>query len=81
MRNDDFRRKKFEKSCKQLGTVEERFWFKVNKDGPVKEGMPTACWEWEGATWDNGQGIVCLGKGKVQGANRYAWETQNPPLQ
>lgn len=27
-------------------TFEERFWLRVNKDGPIQPGMVTPCWEW-----------------------------------
>ncbi len=30
-------------------TDEERFWTRVNKDGPVHPVLGTACWLWTGA--------------------------------
>lgn len=29
---------------------EQRFWLKVNKDGPIHPVLNTRCWEWTGAT-------------------------------
>ena len=39
---------------KSLG---ERFWEKVNCDGPTQPHMETRCWEWEGAKDRGGYGI------------------------
>ena len=48
----------------QKKTVEERFWSKVNKDGPVPAGRPElgACWVWTGHQEKKyGYGIFCTG--------------------
>ena len=31
-------------------TIEERFWKKVDKNGPTLPHMETECWLWTGAT-------------------------------
>jgi DNA-binding transcriptional regulator YiaG len=51
-------------------TTEERFWAKVNKDGPTMPHMATPCWVWTAATRD--------GYGNFHGygqryAHRVAW--------
>lgn len=56
----------------------ERFWPKVNKDGPIPAHVPTIgkCWQWIGARSD-GRGTI---KGRIDGrrrslfAHRVSWE-------
>jgi len=58
--------------------LEERFWEKVNKHGPVHPVLGTACWEWQAATY-KGYGII----GKNQGtalAHRLSWELHYGPI-
>lgn len=40
-------------------TVEQRFWAKVDKDGPAPEARPNLgpCWLWSAAKWRNGYGV------------------------
>lgn len=60
-----------------MKTIEERFWSKVNKDGPIPEHMPHLgkCWVWIGGT--NGQkiqrGTITIG-GVTQRAYRVSME-------
>lgn len=42
-------------SYKPQKTVRERFWAKVDKNGPTQPRMDTNCWVWTGYT-DNGYG-------------------------
>ena len=52
--------------------LEERFWEKVNRDGPG------GCWIWTGST--NGRyGQVCL-NGVPKKAHRISWEMKNGPI-
>ncbi len=51
----------------------DRFWEKVDKNGPMMAGMETNCWTWTGAKTD-GYGYIGLGNGKVGKATRIAWE-------
>lgn len=53
-------------------SVLERFWDKVNKVGPVVEGMATPCWIWTGAGTRNGYGRVVVGWDPV--GRRYIYE-------
>lgn len=48
-------------------TLPERFWSKVNKDGPVPEHMPHLgkCWVWTGAKSSGGYGCIARGGARV----------------
>lgn len=59
--------------------MEERFWAKVNKNGPLMPGMKTRCWVWTGFIL-NGYGRFNQGPGKTQRAHRIAYELQHGPL-
>lgn len=52
-------------------TLAERFWSKVNKDGPTMAHMTTPCWVWAGAVTGNGYGNVTTVEGVV-GAHRVS---------
>jgi len=39
-------------------TLEERFWEKVDKNGPTMDHMSTACWKWTGSKFKNGYGGI-----------------------
>jgi hypothetical protein len=55
--------------------VEERFWAKVNKDGPIPAHRPElgSCWLWTAATDRKGYGVFRLA-GKLIKAHRVAYE-------
>lgn len=53
---------------RRKGIREQRFWDKVNKDGPTMPHMTTPCWEWIGSR--NKQGYGQFGAG---GAHRYSF--------
>jgi len=62
--------------------LEERFWEKVNKSGPLMPGMKTRCWVWTAATDGCGYGLIGLGPGKGVGkASRVAWSFCHGPLE
>jgi hypothetical protein len=51
------------RACKiiaQTTPLEQRFWSKVNKDGPIPEHRPEfgPCWEWTAARDMNGYGVI-----------------------
>ena len=52
------------------GTLEERFWAKVDKRGPDK------CWPWTGARNNREYGQICIGghQGRLLLAHRVSWE-------
>lgn len=57
-------------------TLEERFWPKVDKNGPIVSGMESCCWVWTGAKYKNGYGAIGRGghAGALVGAHRVSWE-------
>jgi hypothetical protein len=60
-------------------TLEQRFWAKVNKAGPIPAHRPELgpCWVWTGATW-NGYGV--LGGRGPNRAHRVAYELLVGPI-
>lgn len=55
----------------------ERFWEKVNKDGPIPPAKPELgpCWVWTAGIQNrNGYGQFALRKGVIRRAHRVAWE-------
>ena len=59
--------------------IEERFWEKVNKDGPVPPHRPELgpCWVWTAAIGEHGYGVIGTGPHTVETSNRVAWRIQN----
>jgi hypothetical protein len=53
--------------------VEERFWSKVNKDGP------NGCWEWTAAKYKNGYGMVTIDYRRWR-AHRWSYEQLVGPI-
>lgn len=51
---------------------EERFWAKVNKDGPTMPHIDSACWEWTACKSNSGYGAFGL-NGKAFHAHRVSW--------
>lgn len=62
------------------GTLTERFWPKVNKDGPIPDFAPELgnCWLWTDAIMKNGYGVINSGIGKPRNylAHRVAYEQE-----
>ena len=57
------------------GTIEERFWPKVDRRGPEE------CWEWKAGRVAGGYGAFNPGKrGLSRLAHRVAWELLNGPI-
>jgi hypothetical protein len=57
----------------------ERFWSKVDRNGPVMGGMKTPCWVWTGHRDAAGYGRIHInGSGRL--AHRTAWELVNGPI-
>lgn len=56
-------------------TVEERFWPRVNKNGPVPEQRPEIgpCWVWTGTKLSSGYGIISI-DGRTHRTHRLAFE-------
>jgi len=52
----------------------ERFWEKVNKNGPIHPKLGTRCWLWLGSLDTSGYGLFRL-NGKLWKAHRLMWVT------
>jgi hypothetical protein len=61
-----------------IAPMPQRFWEKVNRDGPVPEHCPELgpCWLWEGSIHPAGYGRFALG-GRIVKAHRVAYELAN----
>ena len=58
-------------------TAEERFWEKVDKNGPTSPHMDTQCWLWLGShNKKTGHGFFNW-NGRAGNVHRYAWELRN----
>jgi hypothetical protein len=61
----------------------ERFWSKVNKNGPTMPNMKTCCWVWTGwklkRKWNYGR-FDLLPERKNRGAHQVSWELSNGPI-
>lgn len=65
------------------GTPEQRFWPKVDKNGPLPDpstAMITPCWVWTGALSDKGYGHLNVGGGVSQYAHRLSYEWRVGPI-
>lgn len=61
----------------------ERFWEKVNKEGPVMRPELGPCWIWTAARTGGGYGYIGDGGGRAGRslrANRVSWELQHGAL-
>jgi hypothetical protein len=63
-------------------SAEIRFWSKIDKNGQVPPVCPERgrCWNWTGATDDNGRALFYDGKGKTVGASRFSWKIHKGPI-
>lgn len=59
----------------------ERFWSKVNRDGPIPMHKPELghCWTWTGSADRHGYGHLGIYTSKVK-AHRFSWELHNGPI-
>lgn len=53
--------------------VDERFWAKVNRDGPVHPTLGTACWLWTAYIRPNGYGAFMPVEHECRYAHRFAF--------
>lgn len=67
-------------SCRSA-PVEDRFWSKVDKNGPIPEHRPDLgpCWLWIPEPTQGGYGLFWI-QGAYRGAHVVAWELANGPL-
>ena len=58
-----------------VGTVAERFWHYINKNGPG------GCWVWTGTLNDAGYGILGINnRGRIERAHRLSWQMAVGPI-
>lgn len=62
------------------GTPRERFWAKVNKDGPTVRAELGPCWAWTADRNHKGYGRLQLGGNVVELAHRYSWALHVGPI-
>jgi hypothetical protein len=62
------------------GPIEERFWDKVNRDGPIPAHMAHLgpCWVWTAST-RGGYGSIGI-SGRMERSHRVSWELANGPI-
>lgn len=62
-------------------TLEERFWQKVNKAGPLHPTLGTPCWVWTASGDGHGYGRIAttMAQGPVK-VHRVSWELHNGPI-
>ncbi len=58
--------------------IEDRFWMKVDKNGPIHTRLKTRCWIWVGGK-SNGYGKIKL-SGRMVGVHRLSWKIHNRPI-
>lgn len=70
-----------------LTPIDERFWYRVNKNGPVVREELGACWVWIGGKGRDGYGLMSEGRrrpgvaaGKMLRVHRVSWELHNGPI-
>lgn len=66
-------------------SLADRFWAKVDKNGPVQPHMNTPCWAWTGARHAAGYGWIMVGSKRdgtkhAELAHRVSWELQHGPI-
>jgi hypothetical protein len=61
--------------------IAERFWEKVNKDGPVPPHCPELgpCWLWTASTTPYGYGFISKGR-RMDRSHRVSWELAFGPI-
>ena|ERR1017187_3248789 len=63
-------------------TPEQRFWIKVDKNGPIPQHMPQLgnCWIWKGSKLPKGYGQFVITNRSTVKAHRFAYEIENGPI-
>ncbi len=63
-------------------SFEDRFWQKVNKDGPIPTTDPSLgpCWIWISAERGKGYGGFYIGEGRTALAHRIAYQLVKGPI-
>jgi len=66
--------------AKTVRPLEDRFWEKVNKDGPIMPHMDSPCWMWTSAKTPQGYGYITIKRGKSKKAHRISYEIHCGPI-
>lgn len=61
------------------GTPEERFWAKVDQNGPVNPRTGTPCWVWTAHVEPSGHGRFRVGN-RMIAVHRFSWELLRGPI-
>ncbi|HSN21677.1 MAG TPA: HNH endonuclease signature motif containing protein [Usitatibacter sp.] len=69
-------------SLRSRRPIAERFWKKVDKNGPIEPGMSTRCWLWTASRDRDGYGFFYLPRGSARllRAHRVAYELVVGPI-
>ncbi len=62
-----------------MKSVAERFWEKVNKNGPMSDACGSPCWLWTASVKSTGYGNFGVG-GTMANAHRFSFEMANGPI-
>ncbi len=77
------------RACRSVGmrrehaSLEDRFWAKINKNGPIPEHRPELgnCWVWAGRPNPGGRPRIYVSREVTHAqASRVAWELTNGPI-
>lgn len=66
-------------SGKSTKTLEERFWAKVDKNGPTMPYMDTPCWEWLASRRKDGYGEFSIDR-RMRLAHRVSYQMNIGPI-
>ena len=69
-------------STRRGRTMEDRFWSKVDLNGPLPERRPELgrCWQWTAAVSSSGYGNFLRSKGVYVNPHRLSWEMARGPV-
>lgn len=62
-----------------MKTTKQRFWSKVDRNGPAHPELGTRCWVWTAST-AAGYGNFCVRRPLNVGSHRFSWELSNGPI-
>lgn len=63
--------------------AEDRFWTKVNRNGPIHPRLGTACWDWTAGGDQHGYGQIFVGRDvypQRMKAHRFSYELEYGPI-
>jgi hypothetical protein len=60
--------------------LNERFWEKVDKQGPTGPHLDTACWIWTASKDRHGYGTIGVSASRSRRAHRVSWTLEHGPI-